>query len=311
MPQRQPEPIIPRNQADPMGIDPIGRRAMADFRRRYNEIARRVIAIVDAMNPTAITVNAVRYVYDINPATIDYVMRNISDVVDELLGDGGPNDTWFFEAYVKPAYALGTAQTFANLARQSPAYRAGAMSARDIMMSGPYTRRMALVQAREFELMKGVIGQTKSDLARILTDGIGRGKGPREIAKTIRTETGMSIGRAERIARTETGMALKRARLDESDAATEAYGIKTKQMHLSALSPTTRRDHASRHGNLYTTDEVREWYSKKGNAINCKCSQSEVMVGEDGKPLVPTIEARVKQAREKYYRENPLTEDED
>jgi hypothetical protein len=39
-----------------------------------------------------------------------------------------------------------------------------------------------------------------------------------------------------------------------------------------------------RHAHLYTNEEVRDWYSKDGNSINCKCSQQSVLVDADGKP---------------------------
>jgi hypothetical protein len=41
----------------------------------------------------------------------------------------------------------------------------------------------------------------------------------------------------------------------------------------------------ARHGNLYTTEEVTEFYEIGANAINCLCSQTEVTIGKDGKPL--------------------------
>lgn len=308
MVRKPPAPQIPKNHADPTGLDPLERAAIADFRRRFNDIAKRVIALLDGMDYTILTVNASRYVYDLRPEIVAYTIANISDIVDEALGDefGYESFSWFFESYVEPAYVRGTAQSYSNMAHQSPVYRAGRRSVREIVQSDPYKRRIALIQAREFELMKGIVGDTKSNLTRVLTDGIARGRGPREVAKAIRTETGMSIGRAERIARTEMSTALKRARLDESDEAAESFGVTFKQMHMSALSPTTRRTHAARSGNLYTSDEVREWYSHSGNAINCKCTQLEVLMGDDGKPVVPSIGSRMKAARAKYEADNDI-----
>src|SRR5690606_32096001 len=182
---------------------------------------------------------------------------------------------WFFEAYVAVAYRRGTAQEFANLAQQSPAYLAGQQDLAAIMRSDPYRRRMALVQAREFEEMQKLAGDVRADMARILTEGIGRGLNPRTIARNLTDQAGIEHRRANKIARTEITTALRRARWDESDEATEKYGLRGKQMHLSALSPTTRATHAARHGNLYTTEQVRDWYSQDGNSINCKCSQTD------------------------------------
>ncbi|MEQ4618462.1 MAG: hypothetical protein ABN482_10475 [Corticimicrobacter sp.] len=68
-------------------------------------------------------------------------------------------------------------------------------------------------------------------------------------------------------------------------------------MHLSALSPTTRKSHAERHGKLFTAQEVREFWSDPTNVDGCKCTVTAMMVDDDGKPLVPSI---VKQARDAY-----------
>ncbi|EAC0203679.1 phage head morphogenesis protein, partial [Salmonella enterica subsp. enterica serovar Schwarzengrund] len=150
-------------------------------------------------------------------------------------------------------------------------------------------RRLILVRARTFEEMKNFSATVKADMARILTDGLGRGQNPLEIAKRITEQTGIESRRANRIARTEITTALRRGRWDESDEATEQYGILTRQLHLSALSTTTRQSHALRHGKLYTTEDVREWYSINGNAINCKCTQVSVLVDEAGNPLYPNV----------------------
>ena len=44
----------------------------------------------------------------------------------------------------------------------------------------------------------------------------------------------------------------------------------------SALKPTTRASHARRHGRVYTIDEVRDFYSRDGNAINCYLPGTQV-----------------------------------
>mgnify|MGYP003579840847 CR=1 FL=1 len=108
---------------------------------------------------------------------------------------------------------------------------------------------------------------------------------------------GMETRRANKIARTEVPMALRRARWDEKDQAAEDYGVQSKLMHMSALSPTTRATHAARHAKLFTSDQVRDWYSQDGNAINCKSSQVEELVDNAGKALVPAIQER---ARKNY-----------
>ena len=59
-------------------------------------------------------------------------------------------------------------------------------------------------------------------------------------------------------------------------------GMNTGLLWLSALKPTTRSWHASRHGKVYTTEQVRDFYAENGNRYNCYCSQIPVLLNDDG-----------------------------
>jgi len=270
---------------------------MRDFDRRMRRVAKAYRQALERI-PAAPVVNR-RYTFDLDRVLLDSLLAQLSMEVDSILLEGGSQSIWLFEAYIDVAATRGTAQAFANLAQQSPAYRAGRESLQAVLRSEPYQRRMALVRARVFEEMNGLSGQVKADMARVLTDGIGRGLNPRDVARNLNLQAGVEMRRAHRIARTEVGMALKRARWDEAEEAQQQYGLLTKLMHLSALSPTTRATHAARHAKLYTVEQVRDWYSQDANSIQCKCAQTEVLVDAAGKPIVPGIQRR---ARETYER---------
>lgn len=290
-------PILPSNQADPTGVDRLERGGMKEFVKRIRRIVTVYKNILNRI-PASPSVNK-RYVYDLDTTLLSMLLRNASSLVDEILGANNDTDFWFWSQYVNPAYQRGTAQEFANLAQQSAVYAAGQESLASILLSEPYRRRLILVRSRVFEEMLGLSAGIKTDMARILTDGLGRGQNPVDIARRLSEQTGIEIRRANRIARTEVTTALRRARWDESDDAAERYGIITRQLHLSALSPTTRREHALRHAHLYTTDEVREWYSVNANSINCKCTQVSVLVDEAGNPLYPNVIDMAKKRLEK------------
>ncbi|WP_314140084.1 phage minor head protein [Buttiauxella noackiae] len=279
-------PILPSNNKDPTGADALERKAMKDFARRISQVKK---VYQNALNriPASPAVNAY-YEFQLNPTLLSQILADASYLVDQILLDGGEYGLWFYD-YVDQASTRGTGQSFANLSQQSAAYAAERESLAAILISEPYQRRMALVHAREFEEMKGLTAQIKTDMARVLTDGIGRGLNPREVARNLTTQAGIEKGRANRIARTEITTALRRARWDEADEATTMLGLNIKLMHFSALSPTTRQTHALRHAHLYTVEEVREWYATGANAINCKCSQVEVLVDEAGNPLYPNV----------------------
>lgn len=260
-------PVITGTPADPTALDALVRRAMQDMRARLQRIKRGYIAAIDAFKPS-FTINA-RYSYDLNAALLQSVLQGLDTLVDSELLEGGQNQLWFFENYVQPAYERGTAQQYMNLSRQSPTYSAVRESLAALVRSEPYQRRLLLVRAREFEEMKGLSGQVKADMSRVLTDGLARGLGPRDVAANLTQQIGIEEPRAHRIARTEIPTALRRARMDEADEAREEMGLRTKEMHISALSTTTRVTHAQRHGKLFTTDQQREWWSQAANSINC------------------------------------------
>lgn len=298
--QRQAWPILPTDPRDPEGTDTPVAKASRDFARRVREVIKLYVGALDSVPRSIITVNAERYVYQLDQGVLKSLLDNIGWLVDEILLEGGEPNLWFYTAYVKPAYERGTAKTVRNIARQSPVYKAERATLADVINLEPYQRRLILLRAREFEEVKGFTAEVKADMARILTDGMARGQNPLEIARKLAEQTHTEDFRAERIARTEINTALRRARWDEFEDAKQSYGLNMKYMHISALSPTTRRTHAARHGNLYTVEQARDWAAAGANSINCKCGGVEVMVDNSGKPIVAAIVDRAHEMRKKY-----------
>lgn len=91
--------------------------------------------------------------------------------------------------------------------------------------------------------------------------------------------------------------AMRMKRLDEMEAAARKYGTSQVFMQMSALSPATRKSHADRHGKFFTAQQLREFWSDPANAEGCKCTVVSILLGDDGKPLVPSI---VERARRNY-----------
>lgn len=279
---------------------------MRAWERRLGRVQAKYVEELNKIPATPV-VNA-RYNFDLDQRVLSSLFADLDQFVDSILLEGGESRPWFFEAYVSVAYQRGTAQSFANLSAQSPAYASGQANLRTILYSEPYQTRVGILRSRVFEEMRGLSATVKQDMNRVLADGMARGKNPREIAKNLSRQTDIEGSRARRIARTEVPMALRRARWDERDDAAERYGLNTKLLHLSALSPTTRATHAQRHGKLYASEDVRDWYAVDGNAINCKCNQTEVLVDENGKAVVPSIITRAMQnyaAAEKRWPDAP------
>ena len=294
--------ILPSNKQDPTGIDSLERKAMKDFARRMKKVGKAYIAALERF-PSSLAVNA-SYEYQIDPLILTMTLNDASVLTDSVLLEGDQSHNWFTETYVDAAVVRGTAQAFAKLSQQSATYLADRQSLQSLLLSEPYQRRMSLVYAREFEEMKGLSAETKRNMARVLTDGMGRGLHPSVVARNLRTQVGIESRRAGTIARTELTTALRRARWDEADEAKKDLGLNIRLMHFSALSPTTRQTHAFRHAHIYTVEEVRAWYATGANAINCKCSQIEVLVDSKGQPVNSKV---VEQAQKEYKQWNAPT----
>ncbi|MEQ4671653.1 phage minor head protein [Providencia manganoxydans] len=283
-------------KADPTAVDKLERGAMKAFAKRIKKVSQGYIQLLNRI-PSEPVVNK-KYQFDLDPNYLSIILRDGELMVDEVLLQGGEFNNFFFNEYVSTAYERGTAQEYANLAQQSTAYAATQQSVATVLLSEPYQLRMALVRARVFEEMKGLSAQVKADMARILTDGIARGLNPREVARNLNEQSGIEIRRANRVARTEITTALRRARMDEADEASEVLNLETRQVHISALSPTTRPNHASRHGKMFTTDEQRDWWARDGNSINCKCSTVTILTDKDGRPYNDTLLNKLKEEKE-------------
>lgn len=93
-------------------------------------------------------------------------------------------------------------------------------------------------------------------------------------------------------------MRIRKIEKDFADAT--RLGITHRFMHLSALSPQTRISHAERSGELFSIEDVREWWSRDGNSFKCRCTCVLVLVDEQGQLPDPVLVESVIAAREKY-----------
>lgn len=283
------DPILPNHPSNPVGqtrrirqaVRAIGKHAIITKRWLKKQLSDIPVSRIE-VSGGGLTVNSYRY--QINLTELRRIVAELQRRLDD-----SPTD--YVIRQVLAAKEEGTALAIANLANLTDDYTRTITS---VLTSRPYQRSAALVRARMFEEMKGFDADNGRRLARILMNGVLDGRAPRDVAKDITKSFGTARSAAERLARTEITGAMRRARWDEAEETREKLGIRTKLMHLSAFSPTTRDTHAARHGELFTVEEVRAWYEEDGNAINCKCTQVEVLVDEDDNPVSEALVERVR-----------------
>jgi len=318
------QPILPANLKNPNMTGPIQRRAQGNINRAARNIARRTLEVYNAIPrqridaDSGVTINSnladdhylhvnqtIIYQYQLSAEILKQLSAELDAIIRvEYLGRpfGEPFDNWYMYQAVDSAYEQGTAMEVVNLNNISDDYN---RSLFDVLRSDPYRARVALVRARVFESMQGMTGNTRADLADTLARGMAAGEGPRKIAKSIRERVGVSKSRAERIARTEINVAHRSAGRAESKDAQNRLGINLGLLHISALSPTTRVTHARRNGDVFTIQEVENWYLVDANAINCKCSQLSVLLDEKGEPTSTKLIDKLKEKGDKFFAANP------
>ena len=122
--------------------------------------------------------------------------------------------------------------------------------------------------------MQGIVGDTVKQLRTVLTDGMARGLGIRDISGMINSRIGVGLSRAKRIARTEINKAYTDAYMAESDELNENlkgddYSYKTNACIRAWNLKQHRASHAARHGNYYTlSKEQLKWWDSQAAIPN-------------------------------------------
>lgn len=225
-------------------------------------------------------VNVGKFIYDMTAAELADLLQVVQSILDDELLNGGSQNLWAMD-YVIAEYDRGTLNAFTNLSVQSQVY-ASQTTLQQLLSSPGYLNQISAARLTTFSDWKVISDTARGDLTNIITDAIARGVNPRETASVISKRLDVSMSRAKNIAQTEQVGALRQAQWNETEWTSERLGLNTGLLWLSALKPTTRTWHASRHGKVYTTEEVRDFYAENGNRYNCYCSQIPVLLNDDG-----------------------------
>ena len=268
-----------------------------------------------------IIANAKQYTWLIDQTLMDRVMLTIRQIlVNDLLSG---SDFWtrrfWFNAYLDKAYETGTTQALFSGLRVTEGVTLTAqaqssmsvLSAESVLASAPYQRRLGLVHGRVFEEMKGLTETMTKDLRRTLTEGMARGLGIRDIKQMVNSRVGVGMARSEVIARTEINKAYTDSYMGETQDLNDILDddpTSIKQMHFSALAPTTRLSHAERHGKIYTDAQQKAWWDTGSNRINCLCSTIAVLVDDKtGEVVQEDMVDRLKKEGQQFFAERGIT----
>lgn len=287
---RIPAPKLPRSRTDPVMSAGLLRRAFKQIKARYSAIERDIIALFESLPVSQQASNAVsadefNWIYDVDATRLAMTNERIMEILDQWLLDGYQLNLLWIGSITEESYLKGTGLAQSNLSAMSVTY-ASERKLSSILMSQSYRRRIGIAYARTYEDWKGLGDKARADLAGIISEAVAAGRNPKAVVTSISNKLGISRSAAENIAQTEITGALRQARWDEADEAKKELGLETVIFWTSALLPTTRQNHAARHGNTYTTDNVRQFYSVDGNKYHCHCGNTEAIIIR-GKPEIP------------------------
>jgi len=295
-------PIVPRSKVDPTRSAKQVSAMYRDIEERYLGIKRALKSLFDQRltgrerevnshswhflchvngdDQRLYQANAGRFIYDMSPRELAELLEAVQAILDDYLLEGGEQNQWAMD-YVAAEAHRGTLEAFNNLSQQSQVY-ASQTTLQQLLSSPGHLNQIASARLTTFSDWKAISDAARADLTGIITDAVARGVNPRETASVISKRLDVSMSKAKTIAQTEQVGALRQAQWNETDWAADRLGLNTGLLWLSALKPTTRSWHASRHGKVYTTEEVRDFYAENGNRYNCYCSQIPVLLNDDG-----------------------------
>ena len=299
-------PIITGTAKDRTGASRIIRRALTEIDLRFKGLQVDVLALFDAIQTYALNDAGRPVAYALTPAQMAAFSAELQAAVERWIANGrDPANSLWWAPYEAEAAQLGAAQSSANLTNLSPVY-AATRSIEAIVYSTPYQNRLAMAQIKSFDHWTSLAAQQKSELSQIIGRAVVDGKNPVAVRAEIMERLDVSRSKAAQFAQTEVTDTLRQAKWTETEYATESLGIKIGLLWTSALTARTRQHHAARNGKVFSTAEVKAFYSQGGNIYNCRCGQTQALLDASGNPiLTDKLKASMLAEREAWQKANP------
>lgn len=307
-----------KTKADPTGQALNRKRADVALRKRLAIAERSIKGLVSTIPHTtrrqAKIVNAeteVIYDYTYSDVAQLALQDQINTILDEQLLETQDDDImpvfWFWKSDIELPYRQGTVEEVRDFNQMvTAAVIAGALtlefgaqvpSIAQVLLSAAYREALTSAQLTGFNSVKVLSERTASQVIRVINTGIAAGNSPASIAKQITDRFNVAESDAKRIAKTEVNQAYNNAKMDATKKLAAQTGLRPAVLHISALIPTTRPNHAARHGNAYTIEDQLSWWDSGSERINCLCSIRSILIDKDGNVVQSKIQAEIKQER--------------
>jgi len=262
-----------------------------------------------------LSINELVYVYDLNADQLNLLAVEIQRILDTNLETGSimvPED-WFFKKYIEVPWRQGSlddlrdlSQTLTEMRKEGliPPLGPGETSSLEpftITTSETYRRGLAKEYVQSYASVKSLSNKTASQVFGEIERGIQAGQGPMTIRNAITKRFDVAKSDATRIARTEVYAAYNNAKLEMTTLAQEQFDITIGNMHISALTATTRETHAARHGLVYNVTDQTSWWNSGANRINCLCTTQKVVVDKQGRVINKELQEETREKGLEFF----------
>ena len=299
-------PVPKKSLSDPAIQASNRRKATGQTNKRINGAAKEVAAIwaaveVEKVKEKEIKNNLTFYEY---PNQVSITQEEINVIVDKWLNtkEGAIPFAWYFSEYDESAFESSVRQENEWIAVLAAAIIGfSIIDINTILRSERYRVALSTVQTENYRLIKNLSKKTSENVYKVIQDGIASGKSKSAIRRDIMTKFEIAKSSAKRITDTEVNKAANNARMSVIKTYNDA-GENLGVMHISALLPTTRQQHANRHGKVYTVAQQTKWWNEGANRINCHCSVRSAPLTQNGEILNKEQQARIIQQGRDFFR---------
>lgn len=315
---------MPLNRSQKRKQDPTGqasrrRKATRALDSRLNNAERKIKPLIRALpaerrvvTPIQNAEQSIFYDYELSPAELMQLENAIRSIINGELETTTENvpAMWFWSEQIEPPYRQGTVEELNRFNQLiSAAIIAGLISdpfvqpvqVDDFIFDNDSYRVPLNNQiASNFSTIKSLSDRTAAQVIQVVNSGLQSGLSRQEIINQISERFDVSNSNAKRIADTEINKAYNDGKLNTTKQIQNKTGVRTAVLHISALLPTTRDSHASRHGKAYTVEDQLSWWNAGVNRINCKCSTNAVLIDSRGN-IIQTQDEETLIAERKFF----------
>ena len=256
-----------KRKNDPTGQASRRRKATRALVRRLDMAEGAVKRLFRDIPATRRTIAPIRnqetvfYDYDLTPAERTQLEIQIAIILGlwlETTGDAPPSD-WFWADEIEPPYRQGAMEEVSRANQLiAAAIVAGLITdpfvqqipVEQVINSVEYQTALRDLVVKNHSTITSLSERTSAQVIQEINSGTRAGLSPNEVAKNITERFNVSKSSAKRIADTEINRAYNDAKLDSVRIIETQTGQRSGVLHISALLPTTRTEHAARHSKV-------------------------------------------------------------